>query len=385
MFYVQHLLGIGHLKRASLIARAMAGAGLDVCVVLGGRDVPGIRFDGCARILLPPVRAADETFRVLLDESDAPIDDAWRDHRAARLLFEFEALRPDVLMLELFPFGRRMFSFELLPLLTAARASPEPPKIVCSVRDILARKADPERNRKTVAFARAWLDGIFVHADPRLVTVEQSYPELTELADKLAYTGYVVEPAGPPARPTSPIGADEVIVSTGGGAVGLPLLRAAIAARPLSRLADRTWRLLAGPNLADEAYAALAWSAPEGIVVERWRSDLPALLRGCAVSVSQAGYNTVMDVLAAGARAVLVPFADDAETEQTTRARLLQERGMAVCLDAARLSPEFLAAAIDKALTLTPASVEIDVAGAETTARLVGALCRPAHGRRGVE
>ena len=46
MFYVQHLLGIGHLKRASLIARAMAAAGLDVSVVLGGREVPGVRLRG---------------------------------------------------------------------------------------------------------------------------------------------------------------------------------------------------------------------------------------------------------------------------------------------------------------------------------------------------
>ena len=59
MFYVQHLLGIGHLKRASLITRAMAAAGLDVSVVLGGREVPGVDFAGCARILLPPVHEGD--------------------------------------------------------------------------------------------------------------------------------------------------------------------------------------------------------------------------------------------------------------------------------------------------------------------------------------
>ena len=36
LFYVQHLLGIGHLKRAATRARACAAAGLEVTVVSGG-------------------------------------------------------------------------------------------------------------------------------------------------------------------------------------------------------------------------------------------------------------------------------------------------------------------------------------------------------------
>ncbi len=90
-----------------------------------------------------------------------------------------------------------------------------------------------------------------------------------------------------------------------------------------------------------------------GIIVERWRADLPALFRNCAVSVSQAGYNTVMDLLRARARAVLVPFAEGGETEQTLRARALAARGLVVSVDGATLSPKILADAIDKALTLS--------------------------------
>jgi predicted glycosyltransferase len=381
MFYIQHLLGIGHLKRASLVARAMAAAGLDVSVVLGGRDVPGIDFSGCARILLPAVHAADETFKTLLDENNQPIDDAWRECRATRLLSEYDSLRPRILMFELFPFGRRMFSFELLPLLAEARAAARPPQLVSSVRDILVRKPDAERNRKTTSVAKAWFDRIFVHGDPRLVPIEASFPEMAEIAEKVIYTGYVVEASEPAADASpSPIGEDEVVVSVGGGAVGLPLLRAAIEAKPMSRLAQKTWRLITGPNLPTDAFAKLAWSPPPGVIIERWRSDLPAVLRQCAVSVSQAGYNTVMDLLQARTRAVLVPFADGGETEQSLRARLLAERGLAIVVDPAALSARILAQAVDKALTLAPASVEINVSGAETTARLVSALCGGLNG-----
>ena len=115
MFYVQHLLGVGHLKRASLIARAMSASGLDVTVALGGPEVEGVDFGGCARVLLPSARAADETFKTLLDEHGEAIDEAWRDSRSARLLHAFEAIDPDVLLVEQFPLGRRQFRFELSP------------------------------------------------------------------------------------------------------------------------------------------------------------------------------------------------------------------------------------------------------------------------------
>ena len=64
----------------------------------------------------------------------------------------------------------------------------------------------------------------------------------------------------------APKGRDEVVVSVGGGAVGAPLLKAAVAARPRTALADRTWRLLLGENLPAHDRAALA--REEGIVVE---------------------------------------------------------------------------------------------------------------------
>ncbi len=238
LFYVQHLLGVGHLKRASLIARAMAESGLGVTVVLGGPEVPGVDFDGCARVLLPSARATDETFTALVDENDNPIDDDWRERRAARLMTAFEAIEPDVVMVEQFPFGRRQFRFELMPLLAAARTAPRAPRTVSSVRDVLVRKDDPKRNTEMVTVARAWFDRVLIHGDRTVLPLEASMPEAAALADTLTYTGYVVDPApsvhGAPDRVA---GRDEVVVSVGGGAVGEPLLRAAIAARPLSRLA----------------------------------------------------------------------------------------------------------------------------------------------------
>ena len=63
LFYVQHLLGIGHLKRATTLARAMTDAGLQVTVVSGGEYVPVIDDSGMEFVQLPAIRAEDRTFK----------------------------------------------------------------------------------------------------------------------------------------------------------------------------------------------------------------------------------------------------------------------------------------------------------------------------------
>ena len=381
MFHIQHLLGVGHLKRASLIVRALVEEGLDVAVALGGPEVPGVHFDDCARIVLPSVRAADETFKVLLDEAGRPIDDAWRERRVDRLLTEFRAFEPHVLIIEMFPFGRLQFRFELLPLLEAALTAERRPAIVSSVRDALVNRDAPDQNAKMVRLAEHWFDRILVHGDQNLFGLEATFAEAAVIADKLVYTGYVVDSWRNGAAAAGPGGRDEVIVSVGGGAVGLPLLQVALLARPLSRLRNHVWRLITGPNLPDAAYDRLAWDPPDGVIIERWRDDLPQILSNAVLSISQGGYNTLMDILAARVPAIVVPFAAGNETEQTFRTRRLAERGVLTWLAAEGLSPQRLAEAVDDttagAPSSAPASIAIDTDGAKTTARLIAAMIEP--------
>src|SRR6185369_4506907 len=145
--------------------------------------------------------------------------------------------------------------------------------------------------------------------------------------ERAIYTGYVAE--GMPARaPESDAGAGEVIVSTGGGAVGAPLLKAAVVARARGPLSDRPWRLLVGPDVPAADRAGLDAAQAGGLVVEPARADFPTLLHNAVLSISQAGYNTVIETICHADRAVLVPFGTERETEQADRAALLAERGM---------------------------------------------------------
>src|SRR5512133_2324366 len=132
-FYVQHLLGIGHLKRAATLVRGLRAAGFEVTLASGGPTVAGIAVD----VQLPPAHAADMTFSGLVDEAGQPADDAWKRRRAAALIAAWRESRADALVIELFPFGRRQMRFELLPLLEDARRVAKRPLVVCSVRDII--------------------------------------------------------------------------------------------------------------------------------------------------------------------------------------------------------------------------------------------------------
>ncbi len=346
-FYVQHLLGIGHLRRAATLARAMVGGGLDVLVVSGGAPLPDLDLGGARLHQLPPVRAADARLKELAHLDGTLLDDVFRARRARLLLDLFEAEAPDILLTEQFPFGRTQLRFELMPLLEAAEARMPAPWIVSSVRDVLRRSASPARIDEMVATFEAF-DTVLIHADPALVRLDDSFPGWTDIQDRALYTGYVADPDLSKAAQGN-VGKGEVIVSAGGGAVGAPLLQAAIAARPLTSLADRKWRILVGPNLPEADRAALAASAGDGVVIEPARADFVSLLANAALSISQAGYNTVVETLCHADRAVLVPFGTARETEQADRARVLAERGMVAAVPPDTLSPQTLAAAVARA------------------------------------
>jgi predicted glycosyltransferase len=173
--------------------------------------------------------------------------------------------------------------------------------------------------------------------------------------------------------------------------VGGALAEAAVRARPLSRRAgDAPWRVLLGGNLAQDRFDAIRAAADAGTVVERNRPDFTRLLAACRLSVSQAGYNTVTELLAAGVPGVVVPFeGDGGEREQALRAERLAAAGRLTRLREAELTPARLAAAVDRTLAPDPAagaaqagSSKPDLAGVATSARLLAGLALGAHPTR---
>jgi predicted glycosyltransferase len=365
-FYVQHLLGIGHIARASRIANAMAKDGFDVTVVTGGLPVPGFPAEGLKTIALPAVVASNAGFSGLADANGNPATEDFLNARRDQLLAAFANAKPDAVIIEAFPFGRRQMRFELLPLLDAIAAANPRPKLFSSVRDILQENRKAGRDAETVKLVQEHFDAVLVHGDPDFVRLEDTFPLTPEIAGKVRYTGMVAPP--PAADPAERF---DIIASAGGGAVGLELIRAARdAARCLP--AEYRWLLISGPNLPEADFQSLQDDAPANVTLVRFRKDFPSLLKGARVSISQAGYNTVGDLLRTDCRAILIPFVAGGETEQTVRAERLKAMGLAGILPETGLTAAHVAAAVAEAMDAPPRkAATLDLAGAETTAAII--------------
>jgi len=76
LFWVQHLLGSGHLKRAATLAQAMQNEGLQVTLVNGGPPADWLLPDDVELVQLPALRARDRHFSAIVGEADRPVDAA---------------------------------------------------------------------------------------------------------------------------------------------------------------------------------------------------------------------------------------------------------------------------------------------------------------------
>ena len=352
LIHVQHLLGIGHAVRAAAIGRALRDCHVDVTLA-SGNHLPGvIDTDGLEVVTLPAARAADVTFKTLLDDDGQPIDETWKEERKRQLLALYDIVEPDILLTEFFPLGRRKFRFELIPLLEKAHARAHRPVIASAVRDILVAKGDAAVERWMADTALHYYDRLLVHGDPDIVSLGETFRYADDLKALISYTGYVHGGAQAPEPPAGE-GKGEIIVACGGGVVGETLLRAALGAAGSDR--EHRWRILAGRDLPGpvfDEFSAEARAGDTSLILQHARPDFPALLKRARLVIAQAGYNTVMDILAAGISGVLVPFAQGRESEQTIRAEALVRQGRVVMAAEAGLTAECLAGAVRDALCL---------------------------------
>ena len=372
LLYCQHSLGLGHLKRSWTLAEALS-ADFEVVVLSGGAPPTGLRPPrGVDIVQLTPL-SQDTGGRLSCLDDSMSVDDALARRQAA-IMHALRATRPEVVLVELFPFGRRKFVGELLPLLEEARRRGA--LVLSSVRDILVNHGASQQARDDNArrIADEYFDGVLVHADPQFCVFEESFRPTERLRVPIYYTGFVV--AADATRREPPF-SPRVLVSAGGGRYGGPLFNAALDAQVrLAGRRDLTMTIVAGPLCLSETLEGLTRAAAgvAGLSIERSVPDLGLEMARATVSVSQCGYNTALDIIKSGVAALVVPFSDDGENEQSNRATRLQRLGALRVLDAERLDGATLASEIEATLSFRPQCVSLDLSGAATTARVIARL-----------
>lgn len=387
LFYCQHILGIGHLIRSIEIVRALKG--FDVCFLNGGEVIEGFEFPSSVEVVnLPPIKSDAEFSHLRAVDTSEGLDEI-KGQRRMRLLSEFERIRPDVLIIELFPFGRKRFASELLPLLARARLAGAATKVVCSLRDILVRKSDQARHEAWVcSLMNRYFDLLLIHADPRLQRLDETFSRVGGLTPEIRYTGYVARSlqARVNHRETnlSPTCAGRVhepliLVSIGGGRVGHELLVCAVeASASLKDTLPHRMLVCTGPYLPAEQFLRLQGivEALPHITLKRYTEQFPLLLAKADLSISMAGYNTCMDILTTGVRALVLPFTGGGDEEQLIRAKKLEDHGVVTLIHPDQLYPHLLAEKMRNALSTSPPSLQPIIAldGVENTANLLTEL-----------
>lgn len=375
--YCQHVLGIGHYFRSLEIARALHRH--QVVLVTGGPPVDVELPSHVTEYRLPGL-SMDSDFTDLFPTDEKRSAEEVQDERRALLCALFEKGAPDLFLVELYPFGRKRFGFELLPLLEGVkRGDYGSVKVVCSLRDILVEKEDQEGyEQRVLGLLNRYFDALLIHADLNLVSLDETFESTAEIKIPVVYTGFVApspaENAGRELRERLRINEDEqlVVASAGGGKVGAAMLMAVLEAH--SRLFEgRQLRLyvFTGPFMTEADFGSLAQRAASmpGVEVARFTKEFLSFLAAASLSVSMAGYNTCMNILAARVPSLVYPFGQN--REQRLRAEKLAALGDMTIVADKDLEPSRLVALMEDSLNkprnkVSP-SVRLD--GAQETVR----------------
>jgi predicted glycosyltransferase len=375
MFYCQHILGIGHLVRSMEIVRGLT-EDFQIYFINGGEIIKDFQVPPGVEIINLPAVKTDSEFQALQVPAGFDSIDALLEHRRDLLLNILEQVQPDVLMIELFPFGRRRFSTELIPLLEQAKANGT--QTVCSLRDIVVTKQDQVRHEEKVCkLMNRHFDLLLIHGDPYFMPLETSFSRVRDLTCKVYYTGYVVQQE----REVPFHGADHsqptILVSVGGGRFGHELLHCvAEASAILEDLIPHHIQMFTGPFSPDAVLEQLETIATlrSNLTVDRYTPNLLQYMRQADLSISMAGYNTTMNILTTGTRALLLPFTGNDDQEQRIRSERLEELGIVQVIRQPDLQPERFAEKVVQALQQKPADVDFDLDGVEKTALLIRSL-----------
>jgi predicted glycosyltransferase len=376
--YAQHLSGVGHFVRTHALACGLADAH-EVLMVDGGVPVPRLPDPaGLARVTLPRIHRDGSLVEALC--GDRPIAEVM-DERARRLIAAVSGSPPDVMTIEHYPWSKWELEEEILVTIGAARRSRPGVRVVASLRDVSPRTRHeavgqaPYEDRVLERLA-AHFDALLIHADPRFTRLDEHFQSVARLPIPWAYTGFVTAEAA--AADTGEPG-PYAVLSAGGGSRALPFLLAACEA--FHRLSSRgelgAMRLVVFAGLSTDGNARGALEAATRgrlAAVLPFSPDFPGWLRGSQLSISQAGYNTCADLLAARVPAVLVPHAG--MSDQRFRAERMQAHELATVAPGDPPEVDALVDAIRKARAALRPVHDLSLRGVAETRTLLEGLHR---------
>ena len=373
---------MGHLIRSVEIVKGLI-PGFEICLINGGQVIPEFEFPREIEVINIPAVKTDSEFNELRPVDDSLTMEEVEEKRKNILLSTCDRFQPDILIIELFPFGRRRFSFELIPLLEKAKAMGT--KIVSSVRDIVVTKQNKQRHEEKVCcLMNKYFDLLLIHGDPNFVKLDLSFSRVNDFNCPVHYTGYVVQPV--PKTRQIILDKPTILVSVGGGRFGHDLLECvALAAPILKEESPHNIQVFTGAFSPDEVLIKLQEITKDldNITCDRYTTNLLDYMQQADLSIGMGGYNTTMNILSTGIPAMMMAFQGNNDKEQETRLQKLDSLGRVKMIQPEDLQPEKFAQQIINYLGQTPSNLTLDLDGVPNTAKYLNQLA--SRGDQGVK
>ena len=357
---------MGHLIRSVEIVKGLI-PDFQICFVNGGQIIPEFEFPPEIEVINIPAVKTDSEFNELRPVDDGLTMAEVETIRTKMLLNICDRFEPDILIIELFPFGRRRFSFELIPLLEKNKAMGT--KIVSSVRDIVVTKQNQQRHEEKVCrLINKYFDLLLIHGDPNFVKLNLSFSRINDLNCPVHYTGYVVQPI--PELPQIILNKPTILVSVGGGRFGHDLLECVARTAPI--LKDKIphhIQIFTGAFSPDEVLIKLQDLTKDldNITCDRYTTNLLDYMLQADLSIGMGGYNTTMNILSTGVKAMMMAFQGNNDKEQETRLKKLDSLGRVKMIQPEDLQPEKFAHNVVNYLQQNPSNLPLNLNGVKNT------------------
>lgn len=377
IFYCQYVWGMGHLVRSLEFARALSDH--DVTLVAGGQDVAVDLPDHVDFVRLPALYM-DEMFTTLIPGDSARSVAQVKQERKEILYALFDQKQPDVFIIELYPFGRSIFGFELEPLLEDIRAGKfGVVKTVCSLRDILVEKKDPVAyEERVLQKLNRDFDALLIHSDENLLRLNETFTRVDNIKIPVVYTGFITQQADPAngrlLRQELGIASEQKLItaSAGGGRSGYKLLASVLDACEMIRDSlNFRLEIFTGPFMEDKEFDRLAARSAPGTRIQRYTRRFLDYLYAADLSISLAGYNTCMNLLITRVPALVYPYAR--QREQPLRVDKIKNFLTMKVINADDVRPDRFSDCIIKMLDQKRSlkTLPIDMDGAANSANLL--------------
>ncbi|MBN1930833.1 MAG: glycosyl transferase [Desulfobacterales bacterium] len=374
IYYCQYVLGVGHFFRSLEICRQLSEH--EVILVTGGTPIDVVLPAHVRQFHLPEIMM-DHNFDHLLSKDSEQSLNHIKILRRKYLYNLVQQEKPDIIFIELYPFGRKAFRFELDPILKAIRNKILPSsRVICSLRDILVEKNNPDSyETRVIETLNRYFDALLIHSDPELIKLDETFSKTKEISIPIAYTGFVTPKPLPNTRRKLrqelglELNAFLILASAGGGNVGASLLENVINAFQFIEKENPFYLIVfTGPFMSEEKFNHLNKFSNNQVRIHRFTSDFVSYLAAADLSISMAGYNTCLNILAARVPALVWPFSQN--REQKFRAEKLAQMGALQILEDKDLKPFRLAAVINQVMSRRfQPSKRIDLNGSINTAK----------------